>query len=170
MAAGKFTDNTPKVKAAVAEELKNALEQIGVQAEGDITNSITAKGLVRSGGLRQSITHIVKDFSVHVGSALEHAVFHEVGTGVHAENGSGRKGWWVYVEGSDSKGRTTHKTYSFEEAKKIMAILRSQGLDAHMTQGVKASHFLKEAVEGGMGQYNRILENHVGEALSKFRG
>lgn len=167
----KVEDHTKELKKQMEKQIEVCLDVVGVQAVGDVVRSIESKGLVRSGGagLAGSISHIVKGDEVHVGSPLEYAVFQENGTGVHAENGSGRKGWWVYVEGSDTKGHNTHKTYSYEEAKKIMAILRSKGLDAHMTQGVRPQHFLKEAIEGNIDQYNRILTEYVKDVLDDYR-
>ena len=61
----------------------------------------------------------------------------EFGTGSYAEGGKGRKGYWVYVKGSDSVDSPPKggKSYTLEEAKRIMAMLRADGLDAHITKG-----------------------------------
>lgn len=76
-----------------------------------------------------------------IGNAMERALWTEFGTGDFAEGGKGRKGWWVYVKGDGSAGSGHSyaykggKSYTFEEARRIMAMMRDDGLDAHITHG-----------------------------------
>jgi hypothetical protein len=86
-----------------------------------------------------------------VGNPLEAALWTEFGTGEHsiAPKG-GRKGYWVYVKEDDiTLGTSYHytggKQYTLEEAKKAVAMLRSQGLDAHYTKGQSAKRPLFRA-------------------------
>lgn len=61
---------------------------------------------VDTGYLRNiSIDHYVNEAQLRgfVGSSAEYAVYVEFGTGEFAENGSGRKGGWVYKSDKDGK-------------------------------------------------------------------
>lgn len=53
------------------------------------------------------------------------------------------------------------RTYTYEEAKRVMAILRSKGLDAHMTEGQPARPYLKPAVADHAIQYRGIIEGEL---------
>lgn len=80
-----------------------------------------------------------------VGSPDEAGYWEEFGTGEYALNGDGRKGWWVYVEGSGDSPRSGQKYYSKDEALQIMAMLRADGLDAHITDGHEPNRPLHRA-------------------------
>ena len=77
------------------------------------------------------------NFVATIGNPQERSLWTEFGTGSYAEGGKGRKGYWVYVKGSDSADSPPKggKSYTLEEAKHIMAMLRADGLDAHITNG-----------------------------------
>lgn len=86
-----------------------------------------------------------------VGNPLEAALWTEFGTGEHsiAPKG-GRKGYWVYVKEDDvnlgtSYNYTGGKQYTLQEAKRAVAMLRSDGLDAHYTKGQAAKRPLFRA-------------------------
>lgn len=75
-----------------------------------------------------------------IGNPLEPSLWTEFGTGEHSISPKGgRKGYWVYVKDSDSAGGSyTYsggKEYSLQDAKKIVAMMRADGLDAHYTKG-----------------------------------
>lgn len=80
-----------------------------------------------------------------VGSPHEAGYWEEFGTGEHAANGDGRKGWWVYVEGGGEEPRRSQKYYTKEEALQLMAMLKSDGLDAHITDGHEPNRPLERA-------------------------
>lgn len=81
-----------------------------------------------------------------VGNPMEQALWTEFGTGEHAINGDGRKGYWVYVKGSGGSVTSTGgKQYSLQEAKRIVAMMRADGLDAHYTKGQTAKRPLFNA-------------------------
>ena len=84
-----------------------------------------------------------------VGSQQEAAYWEEFGTGEHALNGDGRKGWWVYVEGQDSG--TGGKSYSSkEEAEEAALFLRRvKKLEAHATNGIDPNRPLHRAFKSG---------------------
>lgn len=125
-------------KDAVKEAVEAALEAVGLQAEGYAKANITAAGRVDTGELRNSVTHQVEESeqAVYIGSNLEYAIYNEVGTGIYAEGGGGRKDPWVYV---DDKGV------------------------GHWTVGMKPIHFLKDAAADHGEEYRQIAESVLKE-------
>lgn len=125
-------------KDAVKEAVEAALEAVGLQAEGYAKANITAAGRVDTGELRNSVTHQVEESeqAVYIGSNLEYAIHNEVGTGIYAEGGGGRKDPWVYV---DDKGV------------------------GHWTVGMKPIHFLKDAAADHGDEYMQIAESVLKE-------
>lgn len=142
-----FEDYSAKVKEAMRKEAISFLKEVG----GELRSLTERKSRKKSSKTAGSYKYVVDEsqLAVHIGSDYENAVWEEFGTGIHAsETGHvGRKGWWVYVTGSASKTPSKDsKSYSSpEEAKKVVAILKSKGLDAHMTQGKKANRPLLKA-------------------------
>lgn len=126
-----ITDNSGKVKEEFQAAVLRALEKCGLTAEG------YAKKLapVDTGNLRNSITHVVDEAepAAYVGSAVEYAVYQELGTGIYYPEG-GRQEPWVY---QDAKG------------------------NYHMTRGTKAQPFLKPAVADHVQQYKSIIESEL---------
>ena len=164
MADVKFTDNSDEAISEMNEAVRAALEAIGQQAVTHARQNVEAAGRVKTGaaGLMGSISHEVvgSEEAVYIGTNLEYAAYHELGTGKFADNG-GRPGWWVYVPGSPGGGKNSGKIYSYEEAKRIMAILQSQGIDAHMTEGIRPIHFLRNAVQDHIDEYKAISEQVI---------
>lgn len=80
-----------------------------------------------------------------VGSPHEAGFWEEFGTGEHALNKDGRKGWWVYVEGQDSG--TGGKSYATrEEAEDAATFLRRvKKLNAYATDGIDPNRPLHRA-------------------------
>lgn len=71
-----------------------------------------------------------------VGNPMQQSLWAEFGTGEYALHGDGRKGYWVYVKGSDGSATSTGgKSYTLNKAKQIVAMMRADGLDAHYTKG-----------------------------------
>ena len=135
----KFHDNTIKVKAAMNDKIIAALEECA----GELESQVKRNSRVGQPGAptKNSFRHKVVDseLTAYIGSDQENAIWEEFGTGEHALKGNGRKGYWVFVKGSDGKSSKTGKSYSLKEAKRVMAILRSKGLDAYYTNGKKPS-------------------------------
>lgn len=154
-------DNTEEFKKEFGEKLKTALEAVGMQAEGNAKLEIeNLPRRVDTGLLRNSITHkVVGDDSAIIGSNVFYSVYVHEGTGKYAVNGSTGDGWWVYVKGSTSSKISAHgKRYTEAQARRIVAFLKSKGLDAHMTQGMKPNRFLTNAMEKYRGEYKKIIE------------
>lgn len=157
-----FEDNSGAILVALKAQTERALEEIGQAVEGYAVMKTPVRKASGGGQLKQSMTHTVKDDAVYVGSNLEYAVYVEYGTGSFASNKKGRQGWWVYVTDKNGGAKrvtsSEKKIYSEEEAKRIAAILRSKGFDAHATQGIKPNHMLRDAVADHMEQYQRMME------------
>lgn len=96
-----------------------------------------------------------------IGSPHEAGFWEELGTGEHALNKDGRKGWWVYVEGQDSgKGGKSYATK--EEAEQAAAFLRKvKHLDAYATNGIDPNRPLHRAFESGKKAVQAIFEEKM---------
>ena len=103
-----------------------ALEAIGISAEG------FSKKLcpVDTGRARNSISHAVSGNDVYIGSNVPYFVWLELGSGIYASDGQGRKTPWYYYD-KDGKLR--------------------------WTRGIKPRHMLKKAATEHTVEYNRIL-------------
>lgn len=109
----------------------------------------TAKQKVK-GALANSIENKVIDegdsIKGVVYNTLEISPYIEYGTGIFAEGGKGRQSVpWVFVKGSTKEAKSK-KTYTLEEAKQTMAILRSKNLEAYYTYGRKPNPFMRPAL------------------------
>ena len=128
-------NNLPKIQGEVKKVALQWLEE----TSGELESQAKRNTRVDSGDTKNSWTHKVDEGAMEAvaGSANINTVYEEYGTGEYAANGGGRQGYWVFVKGSGGgSGPTTKgKTYSLEEAKRAMAILRSKGLDAYYTKG-----------------------------------
>lgn len=126
-----ITDNSGEILRELENKKAAALEAVGISAEAFAKlYSIP----VRTGRLRNSISHAVKGDDVYIGSNLYYAPFVELGTGIHASDGQGRKSPWAY---QDSKGVW------------------------HNTIGIKPRHMLKKAASEHTEEYKRIIENQM---------
>lgn len=151
-------DHSDEVYKELEAACQRALEKCGLVGEG------YAKKLcpVDTGNLHNSITHTVSDGekAAYIGTNSEYATYVEMGTGVYGP--AHTSGYWVYVVGGTSnKSKHPGKRYTFEEAKRIVAILRKKGLDAHMTDGRKAIPFIKPAVANHAEQYQKIIKREL---------
>lgn len=144
------------------QELKKAMGKACSLVVGDAVKKIKKD----SGELQRSLQFEVEengdDIVGVVFTPLEYAPYVEYGTGMFAENGDGRKGWWVYVKdsagGISNKSNNGGKTYTFEEAKQAMAILKAKGLDAHITCGRHPRPFLRPALHENRENILRLLK------------
>ena len=101
------------------------------------------------------------NFQAFVGSPHEAGYWEEFGTGEHALNGDGRKGWWVYIEGKESgKGG---KSYSSKaEAEEAAEFLRKvKKLDAYVTDGIDPNRPLHRAFQSGASVVQAILDSKL---------
>lgn len=158
----KLTDNSGLYLNAFQSQIEAALEAVGQQAETHAKQNLTAAGKRDTGDLVNSIAHEVRisEDAVYIGTNVEYAKYVEHGTGKFGESGGTGGGWWVYVTGGSAGQNKVHgKRYTEAEARQIVAILKSKGLDAHMTQGQKPTHFLKKAASEHGQEYKHIVES-----------
>lgn len=127
-----FNNNAGKVIAAARAARKRALEKVGLTAEKHAKENLTKFPRVDTGRLRNSVSHVSGESGAYIGTNVEYAVYVEVGTGIYASDGRGRKTPWVYM---DDEGKY------------------------HVTRGMEASHFLKNAAEGHRDEYRQIIKN-----------
>jgi HK97 gp10 family phage protein len=87
-----YNSRIPDFNRSLLRKERATLEAWGVH----ITGNIKTRAPVKSGRLKGSIQYQLNPSkgSVVVGTNAEHAVYVEFGTGVHAENGRGRKTKW----------------------------------------------------------------------------
>lgn len=102
-----------------------------------------------------------------VGNPMQQSLWTEFGTGEYALHGDGRKGYWVYVKGSDSSGESTGgESYTLHEAKRIVAMMRAEGLDAHYTKGQTPKRPFQQAFDS----LKAVLIRRAGEILKEEVG
>lgn len=123
-----ITDNTGLVREALAEAMENALTAIGFTAERYAKEETP----VDLGRLRNSMTHVVQGDSVYIGTNVEYAPYVELGTGIYASDGNGRKDPWVYYDEKTGKFR--------------------------LTRGSKPHHMIRRAVTEHTDEYRRIVK------------
>ena len=97
----------------------------------------------------------------YVGSPFEAGFWEEFGTGEHALNKDGRKGWWVYVEGQDSgDGGKSYSTK--EEAEEAAEFLRRVAkLNAYATNGIDPNRPLYRAFKSAKPVIQAIFEDKL---------
>lgn len=122
-----------------------------------------AQGLSEGDGtLAGSIASRIDDLSGVVYTPLFYAPYVEYGTGLGAyeENGSGNGRTdvpWVYVEHSGNEGGS-QRSYTEQEARQTVAMLREKGLAAHMTYGQKPQPFMRPALDDNRQKITEILK------------
>ena len=163
-----FEDNMAKVLKATDDAIEAAL----LEAAAELVSQTARNTRVDTGELKGSwkanVSQTSDGYEAVIGSPLENAIWEEFGTGEHClpESGkSGRKGYWVFVKGA-SASENSHsnggKAYSLKEAKQVMAILRSKGLEAYYTNGKKPSRAFWKAFT----QTKPKIEKHFQETFA----
>ena len=141
--AVEFKDYSLNVKAAINDETMKWLRETAFAIASHAKENCT---MTDDGGqLRRSYRAEVDEAKgeAYIGSSLESAYWEEFGTGEYALEGNGRKGYWVYVKDSDSgKMSKSSKSYTLAEARRIMAMLRADGLEAYYTKGTRPKRML----------------------------
>lgn len=166
MANVEFQDFSVQARGALEDACIAYLYEAAGELEAETVRN-TRQGKKYRGKLATSLwKHTVDegDKVATVGSPDEAAYWEELGTGEYALNNDGRKGWWVYVEGNDSP-RANQKRYTKEEAIQTAAYLRSQGLDAHATNGSEPNRPLHKAFVSKKAALIRRAEQVLGEGM-----
>lgn len=131
-------DYSDEVLNAMKSQVRKALEECGIVAEGYAQDNLTVQGAVDSSDLRNSITHKVvvndKHKRCYIGTNIDYAPYVEFGTGAYAEKGDGRRTSWVY---QDEKGKW------------------------HRTNGMKPRPYLRPAISEHTELYKQIIEDNL---------
>lgn len=164
----KLTDNSDKILSELTRTKQAALEAVGQQVESYAQANVKASGLIDTGRLINSITHVSKTHAgtsrryrtdkkgvvlvdrevqittdeedkVTVGSAVSYAPYHEYGTGIYSDSGTGRKTAWQYMTFNRQTGK----------------------YEAVWTKGTKPKHFLRNAIVNHQEQIKRIIEQYL---------
>lgn len=128
-----FNDYSEEVLEAFDAACLRALERCGQQAEGYAKDLVP----VNTGGLRNSIVHIVLDTvpAAFIGTDLEYAAYVEFGTGSYSKTGGGTpKSHWVYM-GDDGEW--------------------------HIGKPMKPRPYLKPAIANHVGTYQNIFKDEL---------
>lgn len=158
-----FIDFSSEVKAGMEEAIIAGLYEAAGELEAmTIRNSRQSHsyGDIRATALWD---HMVDEgkMEAYVGSPHEAGYWEEFGTGEHALNGDGRKGWWVYVKGQPSgKGGQSYPTKAkAEEAAEFLRKVKK--LDAYATNGIDPNRPLHRAFTTGASIVQEILESKL---------
>lgn len=164
----KLTDNSDKILSELTKTKQAALEAVGQQVESYAKANVKASGLIDTGRLINSITHVSKTHAgtsrryrtdkkgiiladrevqittdeedkVTVGSAVSYAPYHEYGTGIYSDSGTGRKTAWRYMTFNRQTGK----------------------YEAVWTRGTKPKHFLRNAIVNHQEQIKQIIEQYL---------
>ena len=158
-----FEDFSIEVKNAIKEKALQFLREAGEEITSATVRNQVRKTGETAGSWSDSPVIDEAGLAAHMGSNFENAIWEEFGTGEFAEKGDGRKGWWVYVEGSKGSGGGGKSYASLGEAKRAMAILRKKGLPAHVTRGKAARHPFLNAFNSCKSRILRRAEQIFGE-------
>lgn len=155
-----FADNTAQVKKFLEREAVAFLHEAGQELLSQVKRNYSKTA--DSGETMNSWKVVVDESSMTatVGSAYENAIWEEFGTGEYAHNGKGRKGWWVYVKDGNKRSNNV-KTYTEKEARRVVAIMRSKGLEAYMTKGKRPNYHMTKAFETTKPKIKNRLEQMV---------
>ena len=144
-----LSDNSDLILQAFEENLAAANEAVGLAMETHVkegapvgTPESTSVKHYHGGSLRKSITHKVINNTVYVGTNMRapngsaYPLFVELGTGIYATEGNGRKSPWVW---RDKNGKY------------------------HFTRGMKPRHFMRNALSRAdhIKKYIDIYENQL---------
>lgn len=125
-------DNTELVLSQLKTAKGVALHMVGAAAEKHAVEILQEQGAVDTGRLLNDITHIEDDDYSYIGTAVKYGVYVELGTGIFASQGNGRKTPWKY---RDSKGHW------------------------NTTRGMKPRPFLKPAATKYRSEYLKIFKS-----------
>ena len=139
-----FHSYSVNVKTALKDKAIAFLHEIGGEIKSQAQRNSRRKTSQTAGSYQYKVDEDA--LAVHIGSDYWNAIYEEFGTGEHAINGGGRKGYWVFVDtGGKPQAPKGGKTYTKEEAKRVVAIMRKKGLNAYYTNGKTANRPLYRA-------------------------
>lgn len=145
----KLIDNSGEILRELERRAAAALEAVGQTAErhakeGAPVGTTRSTGIknYHGGNLRKSLTHKTVNGEVYIGTNMSvthngkrhpYPLYVEMGTGIYAEGGKGRKSPWSW---QDKNGKW------------------------HYTRGIKPTHFLKKAVSSPkhVSEYKKVMQ------------
>lgn len=152
-----FEDNSENCKNAIKASALAFLHEIGGEIRSQAQRNSRRKTSQTAGSYQYKVDEDA--LAVHIGSDYWNAIYEEFGTGEHAINGGGRKGYWVFVDnGGQPQAPKGGKTYTKEEAKRVVAFMRSKGLNAYYTNGKTANRPLYKAFTATEGKIQSVAE------------
>ena len=155
--AVQFIDNSIKVKAEINQTtiawLYEWANEIASQAKDNVALDGEA-GTQLSGSYRADVNAGAGE--AKVGTPLESGYWEEFGTGEHAVNGDGRKGWWVYKDGYEGGGG---EILTEAEAKAMAA----DDPSVHATNGRPAHYTLEKA-------FTKVKPKAIADLETKLKG
>ena len=130
----KLIDNSPAYLSELNTKVQVALDACAEQAVSHAKSIITRNKRVDTGMMRNSVAKGVVGETAYIGTNMPYAVYHELGTGIYASQGGGRRTPWTFV-GRDGK--------------------------RHWTRGVKPIHFIRDAIADHEAEYRQIIEQEM---------
>lgn len=157
-----FEDYSVEVKTSLTEKAISFLYEIGGEIRSLAQRNSRRKTSQTAGSYEYKVDE--SELAVHIGSDYWNAIYEEFGTGEHAVNGDGRKGYWVYVDnGGKPVAPKGGKNYTKEEAVRVCAYLRKKGLKAYYTNGKTANRPLLKAFESTKPKIETIAKQYFGD-------
>lgn len=131
-----FTNNSIRVKEAMQEACVAYLHEAAGEIQTQAAQNMPPGQWYAQQKAKWDYVVDENKLEATVGNPMQQSLWTEFGTGEYALHGDGRKGYWVYVKGSDGFATSTGgKSYTLNKAKQIVAMMRADGLDAHYTKG-----------------------------------
>lgn len=154
-----FKDNSSVVKEQILNASRKWIKSSAMVIERDAI----LLAPVDSGDLKRSIRHVTENDGMEavIGAEARHGLFVEKGTGEFAENGQGRRGYWVYVTGQPPG--PGGKTHTLATAKRAVAFLRSKGLEAYYTNGMHPQPFMEPSFRNNKSNIERLAKKYYAE-------
>lgn len=158
-----FEDYSENCKNALKDKAIAFLYEIGGEIRSQATRNSRKKSSETAGSYQYKVDEDA--LAVHIGSDYWNAIYEEFGTGEHAINGGGRKGYWVFVVDKDGQPKAPKggKTYTKEKARRVMFKLRKEGLNAYYTNGKKANRPLYKAFTATKGYLEPVAKKYFGD-------
>ncbi|MDO5361973.1 MAG: hypothetical protein Q4F03_04905 [Eubacteriales bacterium] len=156
----KFEDYSVQVKNVLKDKAIAFLNEVGGEIRSHAQRNSRRKTSQTAGSYQYKVDE--GGLAVHIGSDYWNAIYEEFGTGEHSING-GRQGYWVFVDtGGAPQAPKGGKSYTIDEAKKVVAMLRSKGLNAYYTNGKSANRPLFRAFESNRNKIESVARNYFG--------
>ena len=158
-----FEDFTGEVTKEIEKIILDWLEEGASQIESDTISRVGTGKYYRE--IASKWRHEVDKtkYEAIIGNPLENSLWVEFGTGEYALKGDGRQDWWIFIE--DSSGKSSRESNHYktkEEAKRMVAYLRSKGIKAGYTNGQLPKRPLYHACNNNERDLKELLKSRLG--------